>query len=61
MTIIPVHVVPETGSDERMHVLDHIGACWCRPLNEFIPVEADGGRNQWRITHRAPTEGQDHG
>jgi hypothetical protein len=38
------HVVPETSSDERQHVMDD--TCWCRPL-------IDTGK--WQIRHNAPS------
>lgn len=27
--------VPETSSEERMHVLDE--TCWCKPTVEYVP------------------------
>lgn len=40
------HVVPETSSDERMHVLDD--TCWCRPI-----IDTDA----WQIRHNAAMSG----
>lgn len=39
-----VHDMPETASDEQMHVLDDWGTCWCRPWNEVV-------NRRLRITH----------
>jgi hypothetical protein len=38
------HVLPETASDERMHVLDD--RCWCHPI-----IDTDA----WQIQHQRPT------
>jgi len=42
-----VHETPATWSDQRMHVLDDLGTCWCRPTNEVV----DG---RLVITHQGP-------
>lgn len=39
--ITAAHVVPETASDERMHVMDD--TCWCHPV-----IDTDA----WQIQHR---------
>jgi len=31
-----VHETPATWSDQRMHVLDDLGTCWCQPMNEVV-------------------------
>jgi hypothetical protein len=41
--VTAAHVLPETSSDERMHVLDD--TCWCHPI-----IDTD----VWQIQHRRP-------
>lgn len=36
-----LQVVPETGTDERMHVLD--ASCWCHPTVEYVPAQDEIG------------------
>ena len=43
-------VLPETGSDERAHVLDD--TCWCGPVLEQQP---DGFRFRYLLVHRRPS------
>lgn len=47
-----IHVLPETGSDERMHVLDD--TCWCRPV--LAARDAPGRRREYYLTHKQPPE-----
>lgn len=47
---IPAHVLPETGSDERMHVLSD--ACWCRP-SRLHELDLDTGDRTLRLAHHA--------
>ena len=55
-----VNETPETGSDERLHVLDE--TCWCNPVVELHvldetcwcnPVVESYARGR-RITHEGP-------
>jgi hypothetical protein len=39
------HVLPETSSDERMHILDD--TCWCKPIIDT---------NAWQIQHTPALE-----
>lgn len=43
-----IHVLPETGSDERMHVLDD--TCWCRPV--LAARDVPGRRREYYLTHK---------
>jgi hypothetical protein len=47
-----IHVLPETSSDERMHVLDD--TCWCRPV--LAARDAPGRRREYYLTHKAIRE-----
>ena len=42
-----IHVLPETGSDERMHILDD--TCWCRPV--LSAHDVSGRRREYHLTH----------
>ena len=42
----PLHVLPEVWSDERQHILDDAGRCWCGPMVE----DDDAGLRT--ITHK---------
>lgn len=42
---VPVQDVPETSSDQRMHVLDV--DCWCEPTVESVPPA------QPRVIHKS--------
>lgn len=42
-----VQVLPETSTDERMHVLDE--TCWCEPEVEYVP-----GKSGSKLIHRRP-------
>lgn len=46
-----VHVLPETSSDERMHILDD--TCWCRPV--LAARDVPGRRREYYLTHRRQT------
>lgn len=47
-----LQVVPETGSDERMHVLDE--TCWCRPTLAQIPAGSKRFRRfEYQLLHRS--------
>jgi hypothetical protein len=51
--VVPVvHVLPETSSDERMHVMD-TDHCWCHPEWHFE------GDMQVRIVHQDRKGGPD--
>jgi hypothetical protein len=51
-----VHVLPETSSEDRIHLLvdGMYEGCWCRPVWTF---EGDG---YVRIVHRKEEEPDDH-
>jgi hypothetical protein len=47
-----IHVLPETSSDERMHVLDD--TCWCRPV--LAAHDVPGRPREYYLTHKRPQE-----
>lgn len=42
-----VQVLPETSSEDRMHILDD--TCWCKPTLAQVP---DRGRFSYQLVHR---------
>jgi hypothetical protein len=47
-----IQILPETNSDERMHILDD--TCWCRPA--LAPHDEPGRPRRYRLIHQVPLQ-----